>query len=60
MRSDPFVTLAFAAGVTTSIRLLTNLTVVAYRNPFLLAKAAATLDRVANGRLVARGRVPGT
>jgi probable F420-dependent oxidoreductase len=49
---DPFVTLAFAAGVTTSIRLLTNLTVVPYRNPFLLAKAAATLDRISNGRLV--------
>jgi probable F420-dependent oxidoreductase len=48
---DPFVTLAFAAGVTTSIGLLTNLTVVPYRNPFLLAKAAATLDRVSNGRL---------
>ena len=49
---DPFVTLAFAAGVTTSIGLLTNLTVVPYRNPFLLAKAAATLDRISNGRLV--------
>ena len=48
---DPFVTLAFAAGATTSIGLLTNLTVVPYRNPFLLAKAAATLDRVSNGRL---------
>src|SRR6476659_3213046 len=48
---DPFVTLAFAAGATTSIGLLTNLTVVPYRNPFLLAKAAATLDRVADGRL---------
>src|SRR6185295_10494720 len=48
---DPFVTLAFAAGATTSIGLLTNLTVVPYRNPFLLAKAAATLDRVSDGRL---------
>jgi probable F420-dependent oxidoreductase len=48
---DPFVTLAFAAGTTSSIGLLTNLTVVPYRNPFLLAKAAATLDRVSNGRL---------
>src|SRR5687767_3700979 len=45
---DPFVTLAFAAGTTSSIGLLTNLTVVPYRNPFLLAKAAATLDRISN------------
>jgi probable F420-dependent oxidoreductase len=48
---DPFVTLAFAAAATEHIRVLTNLTVVPYRNPFLLAKAAASLDRVSGGRL---------
>lgn len=48
---DPFVALAFAAGATTRIRLLTNITVVPYRNPFLLAKAVASLDRVSGGRL---------
>jgi len=49
---DPFVALSFAAAVTTRIRLLTNLTVVPYRNPFMLAKAAASLDRLSNGRLI--------
>jgi probable F420-dependent oxidoreductase len=48
---DPFVALAFAAAATTRIRVLTNLTVLPYRNPFLLAKSAATLDRLSDGRL---------
>lgn len=49
---DPFVGLAFAGAVTERIRLLTYLAVGPYRNPFLLAKAAATLDRLSGGRLV--------
>ena len=49
---DPFVALSFAAAATTRLKLLTNLTVVPYRNPFLLAKSAATLDRLSNGRLI--------
>ncbi|MEE8166776.1 MAG: LLM class F420-dependent oxidoreductase, partial [Myxococcota bacterium] len=49
---DPFVSLAFAAAATSTLRLLTNLTVVPYRNPFLLAKAAASLDRLSGGRLI--------
>jgi probable F420-dependent oxidoreductase len=49
---DPFVTLAFAAAVTTSLKLLTNLTVLPYRNPFMLAKTVATLDRLSNGRML--------
>ena len=49
---DPFVALAFMAQATTTLKLLTNLTVVPYRNPFLLAKAAATLDVLSGGRLI--------
>lgn len=49
---DPFVGLAFAAAATERIRLLTYLAVAPYRNPFLLAKTATTLDRLSHGRLV--------
>lgn len=49
---DPFVGLAFAAAATTGLRLLTNLTVLPYRNPFMLAKAVATLDRLSGGRVI--------
>jgi probable F420-dependent oxidoreductase len=47
---DPFVALAAAGAVTEHLRLLTFLTVVPYRNPALLAKTAATVDRVSSGR----------
>src|SRR5690349_15054263 len=47
---DPFVALAFAAAATSRLRLLTYLAVLPYRNPFLLAKTAATLDRLSGGR----------
>jgi probable F420-dependent oxidoreductase len=49
---DPFVALAYAAAVTTRIKLLTYLAVVPYRNPFLLAKSAATVDKLSNGRFI--------
>ena len=47
---DPFVALGAAAGATTSLALVTNLSVVPYRNPLILAKAAATLNRMSEGR----------
>src|SRR5215471_14953393 len=49
---DPFVTLAFAAAVTRQIKLLTYLCVLPYRNPFLVAKAAASLDKLSGGRFI--------
>jgi len=49
---DPFVALAAAAAVTTELRLVTNLTVIPYRNPLSLAKSAATLNRMSEGRFV--------
>ncbi|MBA4863613.1 LLM class F420-dependent oxidoreductase [Streptomyces sp. PSKA54] len=49
---DPFVALAYAAAATERLRLLTYLAVAPYRNPFLLAKAAATLDKLSDGRLI--------
>ena len=47
---DPFVALGAAAGATSSLALVTNLSVVPYRNPLMLAKAAATLNRMSEGR----------
>lgn len=49
---DPFVGLSFVAGVTKKIKLLTALAVLGYRNPYLVAKSIATVDRLSNGRFV--------
>jgi len=49
---DPFVALGHAGALTTRISLLTYLAVAPYRNPFLLAKAAATVDKLSGGRLI--------
>jgi probable F420-dependent oxidoreductase len=47
---DPFAALAFCAAVTDRMRLIPNILVLPYRNPFLVAKAAATLDALSGGR----------
>lgn len=49
---DPFVALTAAAMATTDVRLQTNLVILAYRNPFLSAKAIASLDALSGGRVV--------
>lgn len=49
---DPFAALAFVAAATSRIRLIPNIVVLPYRNPFLVAKSAATIDAVSGGRFV--------
>jgi probable F420-dependent oxidoreductase len=49
---DPFVALSFAAAATSSVRVLTNVLIAAYRNPFLLAKSIQSLDLLSGGRFV--------
>src|SRR5581483_9721729 len=49
---DPFVALTVAASASRRIRLHTHILVLAYRNPFVVAKAAASLDALSGGRLV--------
>jgi probable F420-dependent oxidoreductase len=49
---DPLVALSFAAAATTSLRLHTNLYIAAYRNPFVSAKAVASLDALSDGRVI--------
>ncbi len=49
---DPFVALSYVAAVTTELRLLTYVAVLPYRNPASLAKSAATVDKLSNGRLI--------
>lgn len=48
---DPVVSLGVLAGVTRRVELGTAVLVLPQRNPILLAKQAATLDCVADGRL---------
>jgi len=55
---DPFAGLSFVAAVTTKLMLQTNIVVLPYRNPFLTAKAAATVQVLSGGRLI-MGTAPG-
>lgn len=49
---EQITTLAYLAGITESIRLVTSVMIVPYRNPLLCAKMLATLDMLSKGRLV--------
>ncbi len=49
---DPVATLAFLAGVTERVRLLSHVAIVGLRHPLLTAKQYATLDHLAGGRLI--------
>ena len=49
---DPLVGMAFAAGRTTRLKFGMSVMVLPGRNPIVLAKELATLDRLSNGRLL--------
>ena len=49
---DFFQSLAFAAAVTRHVQLGVSVCIVPYRHPALLAKSVATLDTLAEGRLL--------
>jgi probable F420-dependent oxidoreductase len=49
---DPFVALGFCAAVTSTLKLMTNLTVVPYRNPLLMARSMTSVDVLSSGRTI--------
>jgi probable F420-dependent oxidoreductase len=50
--TDPYIALARASAVTTTIKLGTGITLVPERNPLLLAKEIAVLDLYSGGRFL--------
>ena len=49
---EQITTLAYLAGVTERIRLVTSVMIIPYRNPILTAKMLSTLDMLSKGRLI--------
>jgi probable F420-dependent oxidoreductase len=49
---EALTVLAWVAGLTSTVRLGTSALVLPFRNPVWLAKEAATIDRLSDGRLV--------
>ncbi|PSL00913.1 putative F420-dependent oxidoreductase [Murinocardiopsis flavida] len=47
---EPLVTLSYLAAATSTLRLGTSVLVLPMRSPFVVAKQAATLDRLSGGR----------
>ena len=47
---DPFVALTWVAAVTERLQLIPNIVVLPYRNPFVVAKAGASIDVLSGGR----------
>ncbi len=49
---EQITTLAWLAGITERIRLVTSVMIIPYRNPILTAKMLSTLDMLSKGRLI--------
>lgn len=49
---DPLIWLSFVAAATTRLRLATGILILPQHNPVVLAKSAASLDRLSGGRLL--------
>lgn len=49
---DPYLYLAYVAAETTTLRLATAITVMAFRHPVVVAKQVATLDQLSGGRFI--------
>ena len=49
---DPLIWLTYRAAVTSTIRLATGILILPQRNPLVLAKELATLDRMSEGRML--------
>ena len=50
--TDPYIALAQASGVTSTIKLGTGITLIPERNPLVLAKAVSSLDLFSGGRFI--------
>ena len=49
---EQITTLAYLAGITDRIKLVTSVMIIPYRNPILTAKMLSTLDMLSKGRLI--------
>jgi len=49
---EPFVTLAWLAGITKNVELGTTVAILPYRNPLVTARMGANIDQVSNGRFI--------
>ncbi len=52
VQPDPLLWLSYVAAHTTTIRLATGVLILPQRNPLILAKELATLDRLSGGRMM--------
>jgi probable F420-dependent oxidoreductase len=49
---DPLIPLAYAAAITTKIKLATGIVILPQRHPLYLAKQLATIDQLSHGRML--------